>query len=53
MWQLDLALRREFRVADRRTIDLRVEAFNALNHPNFADPVNYLNSPFFDNRHLC
>jgi len=47
MWQLDLALRREFRVADRRTIDLRVEAFNALNHPNFADPVNYLNSPFF------
>jgi hypothetical protein len=47
MWQLDLALRREFRVADRRTIDLRVEAFNALNHPNFADPSPYLNSPFF------
>jgi hypothetical protein len=47
MWQFDLALRREFRVADRSTIDLRVEAFNALNHPNFADPVKYLNSPLF------
>jgi hypothetical protein len=47
MAQLDLALRREFRVAERRTIDVRVEAFNALNHPNFADPVKYLNSPFF------
>ena len=40
-------MRREFRVAERRTIDVRVEAFNALNHPNFADPVKYLNSPFF------
>jgi carboxypeptidase family protein len=47
MSQVDLALRREFRLADRRSIDLRVEAFNALNHPNFADPVKYLNSPFF------
>jgi hypothetical protein len=47
MSQLDLALRREFHVAERRIIELRVEAFNALNHPNFADPVKYLNSPFF------
>lgn len=47
MSQLDLAIRREFRLADRRSIDLRLEAFNALNHPNFADPVKYLDSPFF------
>ena len=47
MSQIDLALRREFRIAERYAIDFRVEAFNALNHPNFADPVKYLNSPFF------
>jgi Carboxypeptidase regulatory-like domain len=47
MWQADLSLHREFRLADRRAFELRVEAFNALNHPNFADPVRYLNSPYF------
>jgi hypothetical protein len=47
MWQLDLSLHREFRLADRRALELRVEAFNALNHPNFADPIRYLNSPYF------
>jgi hypothetical protein len=26
---------------------LRIEAFNATNHPNFADPVKFLNSPVF------
>jgi hypothetical protein len=26
---------------------LRLEAFNAFNHPNFADPVRYLTSPIF------
>ena len=47
MWQLDLSLHREFRLADRRALELRVEAFDAPNHPNFADPVRYLNSPYF------
>jgi len=47
MAQLDVALRREFRLAEQRSIQLRVTAFNALNHPNFADPVNYLNSLLF------
>jgi Carboxypeptidase regulatory-like domain/TonB dependent receptor len=47
MWQLDLAVRREFRFGDRRSLLFRVEAFNALNHPNFADPARFLNSPVF------
>jgi len=47
MWQVDLSLHREFRLADRRALELRFEAFNALNHANFADPVRYLNSPYF------
>jgi hypothetical protein len=47
MWQADLSLAREFRFHDRFGIDLRVESFNAFNHPNFADPVRYLDSPLF------
>jgi hypothetical protein len=26
---------------------LRIEAFNAFNRPNFADPVRFLSSPLF------
>jgi hypothetical protein len=47
MSQVDLALRREFSVRERRSVELRLEAFDALNHPNFADPVSYLASPLF------
>jgi hypothetical protein len=47
MSQLDLALRREFPVGERRSIQLRIEAFNAFNHPNFSDPVRFLSSPLF------
>jgi len=45
--QLDLALRREFRLAERRAIELRMEAFNAPNQANFADPAEFLSSPMF------
>ena len=47
MWQLDLALNRQFRLTDRRSLELRIQAFNALNHANFADPVRFLNSAYF------
>jgi hypothetical protein len=47
MSQLDLAVRREFRLSEHRVVLVRVEAYNALNHANFADPVRYLNSPVF------
>jgi hypothetical protein len=47
MGQADLAVRREFRLGERRAIQLRIEAFNFANHANFADPVKCLNSPMF------
>jgi hypothetical protein len=45
--QLDLALRREFFAGEKRSLQLRIEAFNALNQANFADPIRFLASPLF------
>jgi hypothetical protein len=47
MWQIDLALKREFRITERMGVQLRFDAFNALNHSDFADPVKFLDSPIF------
>jgi hypothetical protein len=47
MSQLDLSIRREFPVGEKRSLQFRVEAFNALNHANFADPIRFLASPLF------
>jgi hypothetical protein len=47
MSQVDMAVRREFRLGERRSLQVRIEAFNALNKANFADPVKYLSSPVF------
>jgi hypothetical protein len=47
MNQLDLSVRHEWVFTEHRAIQVRVEAFNALNHANFADPIPYLSSPLF------
>jgi hypothetical protein len=47
MSQLDLALRREFYWGERRSLQVRIEAFNALNRASLADPVSFLNNPLF------
>jgi hypothetical protein len=47
MSQADVALERHVRLTASAGLDLRVEAYNALNHPNTADPVRYLDSPLF------
>jgi len=45
--QVDLTLRRQFRLRERLSLQARGDLFNLLNHPNFGSPVNYLTSPQF------
>jgi hypothetical protein len=47
MSQIDLAVERTVPVTDSVHLELRVEAYNALNHPNPADPVRFLDNPLF------
>lgn len=47
MVQLDMAVSRDFSIREKLALQFRVDAFNALNHPNFADPVRYLDNPLF------
>jgi hypothetical protein len=47
MAQLDMALQRQFALSDRWKAQLRIEAFNALNHPNFGNPDAFLGDATF------
>jgi len=44
---LDLALQREFSVTEQLKLQLRAEAFNALNHTNLGTPNRFVNTPQF------
>ena len=44
VWQWDLALRRQFKLSERVSLQLKGEFFNILNHPNFGDPAGSLNT---------
>jgi hypothetical protein len=45
--QVDVTLRRQFKLRERLSLQARAELFNVFNHPNFARPINYLVSPQF------
>ncbi len=45
--QLDVAVWRQVRFGDAARVQFRAEAFNALNRPNFADPVANLSQAAF------
>jgi hypothetical protein len=47
MQTADLALSREFAVAERLRFQIRGEAFNALNHTNLGTPNRFVNTPQF------
>ena len=44
---LDLALQREFAMTETVKLQLRAEAFNALNHTNLGTPNRFVNTPQF------
>jgi hypothetical protein len=45
--QVDLTLRRQFKLRERLALQARADLFNIFNHPNFGPPTNYLSSPLF------
>jgi hypothetical protein len=45
--QVDLAMRREFRLKEQVRLEFRGELFNLFNHPNFGPPVNSITSGLF------
>lgn len=44
---LDLALQREFSMTETVKVQVRAEAFNALNHANLGTPNRFVNTPQF------
>src|SRR6185437_820682 len=40
--QFDLSLQRKFPLTERVGLELRADAFNLLNHPNFANPLGFV-----------
>jgi hypothetical protein len=44
---LDLALQREFTLTEKVKVQIRAEAFNALNHTNLGTPNRFVNTPQF------
>jgi hypothetical protein len=42
--QIDLTLRRQFKLTERFSLQARGDLFNIFNHPNFGNPQNYLYS---------
>ncbi len=46
--QVDLSLARKFPISDRLGLQFRADAFNVFNHPNFANPLPFVEfGPFF------
>jgi hypothetical protein len=45
--QMDLSLRRHFGLTGGTSLEVSLNVFNVLNHPAFANPVPFLNSPLF------
>jgi hypothetical protein len=46
-WKIDLSIARVISMAQQRTLELRVEAFNLLNNFNWGDPNTTLNTGTF------
>jgi hypothetical protein len=40
--EVDLSLGRKFIITERLNLQFRADAFNVFNHPNFANPLGFL-----------
>ena len=45
--EVDLTLRRQFKLRERLSLQARADLFNIFNHPNFGPPTSYMTSPLF------
>ncbi len=45
--EVDLTLRRQFKLRERLSLQARADLFNIFNHPTFGPPVSYMTSPLF------
>jgi len=45
--EVDLTLRRQFKLRERLSLQARADFFNPFNHPNFGPPTSYVTSPLF------
>src|SRR5204863_6143096 len=45
--QVDLTLRRQFKLRERLSLQARADFFNLFNHPNFGSRIHYMTSPLF------
>ena len=46
-WNTDVSLQKDTRITERKTLQLRFEAYNVFNHTNFANPVGSVTSGNF------
>jgi len=46
-WQMDLSVPRQLHLTEKAGLQLSVEFFNVLNHPNFGQPTASLSSALF------
>jgi len=47
MQTMDIALVRSFTLSERMHLEMRAEAYNALNHSNLGTPNRFVNTPQF------
>jgi hypothetical protein len=48
LFSIDTTLEKNFRFTERLNLQLRLDAFNLLNHPNFGSPGNSLTANHLD-----
>jgi hypothetical protein len=48
LFTVDASVNKDFKFTERRYVQLRLDAFNAFNRPNFGDPGNGVNADHLD-----